>query len=76
MTVHGERVCTWVLLTAALWPAAGWGQFGRSFDMAAMQGAERHAISAMGTSTIQRNPTQLRLYLDLTAKGKNLKEAL
>ncbi len=76
MTVQGKRVCMGVLLTAALWPAAGWGQFGRSFDMAAMQGAQGHAISAMGTSTIQRSPTQLRLYLDLTAKGKNLKEAL
>ena len=41
-----------------------------------MQGAGRPAISASGTSTVQRKPTQLRLYMQLTAKGKTLEDAL
>ncbi len=77
MTVSGKRACLSLALTAALWPAAAWAQYGRNFgEMAAMQAAEQHAISAVGSSTVQRNPTQLRLYVELSAKGKTLKEAL
>ncbi len=42
----------------------------------AMQGAGRPAISASGNSLVQRKPTQLRLFMQLTAKGKTLEDAL
>jgi len=44
--------------------------------MAAMQGTSRQAISANGTTTVQRKPNQLRLYMQLIAKGKTLEDAL
>lgn len=69
-----------VLLAAlllALWPAAAWGQFGRSYaDLAMMQGGGGPAISAAGASTVKRKPTQLRMYVQLLAKGKTLEDAL
>ena len=65
------------LLTTALWPAAARAQFGRGFGgFAAMEGAGQAAISANGVATVRRNPTRLRLYMQLAAKGKTLEEAL
>jgi uncharacterized protein YggE len=73
MTIHWKPVCFTVLAAMALWPAAASAQLER---MMAMQGAGHPAISAGGTSLVQRKPTQLRLYMQLTAKGKTLEEAL
>ena len=73
MTIHWKAACLTVLATAVLWPAAAAAQFER---MMAMQGAGHAAISAGGTSLVQQKPTQLRLYMQLTAKGKTLEDAL
>ncbi len=62
MTVQGKRVLLAVLLTAACSGRRRLGPIRAELcDMAAMQGAGRPAISAIGTSTVQRKPTQLRL---------------
>ena len=58
-------------------PTAVQAQFGGGIaEYAAMQGAGRPAISASGTSIVQRKPTQLRLYMQLQVKGKTLDDAL
>ena len=75
MTTNWKRVCSTVLATAVLWPAAAAAQWERAFAMQ-MQGAGHPAISASGTSLVQRKPAQLRLYMQLTAKGKTLEDAL
>ncbi len=65
------------LLTGALWPVAAQAQFGRGIGgLAAMEGAGKPAVTGAGTAVVQRNPTQLRLYIQLLAKGKTLDDAL
>ena len=77
MTIHWERMCLAAFLAAVLWPAAASAQWEGGFaQMAAMQGAGRSAISSAGTSMVQRKPTQLRVYMQLIAKGKTLEDAL
>jgi hypothetical protein len=73
MSIHWNRVCLTVLATIVLWPAAASAQLER---IMAVQGAGRAAISAGGSSIVQRKPTQLRLFMQLTAKGKTLEDAL
>ena len=73
MTTNWKRVCLTVLATAVLWPAAASAQWER---VMAMQGAGHPAISATGSSIVQRKATQLRVYMQLTAKGKTLQDAL
>jgi uncharacterized protein YggE len=73
MSIHWNRVCLTVLATIVFWPAAASAQLER---IMALQGAGRAAISAGGSSIVQRKPTQLRLFMQLTAKGKTLEDAL
>jgi hypothetical protein len=73
MITHWKRVCLTVLAAAVLCPATASAQWER---LMAMQGSGHPAITATGTSVVQRKPTQLRLYMQLTAKGKTLKDAL
>jgi hypothetical protein len=73
MTKHWRLACLTAVLATTLWPAAASAQLER---ILAMQGAGRAAISAGGSSLLTRKPTQLRLYMQLTAKGKTLEDAL
>lgn len=58
-------------------PSLALAQFGRAFSEYAMtQNAAKPGISATGTSTVERKPTRLRVYMQLQAKGKTLQEAL
>ena len=76
MTLSWKRVVL-VALLGAIWPAAVFAQFGEGFaELAAMQGAGHAAISAVGTSVVERKPTHMRLYVQLLAKGKTLEAAL
>jgi hypothetical protein len=77
MTLRTNRVMLAALLISAVWPAAAWAQFGRGWaSVSAIEGAGRPAISASGAATVQRDPTQLRLYIQILAKGKTLEDAL
>jgi hypothetical protein len=71
-TKHGWWVA---LLTVALWPAGVRAQV-HFADFAAAQEAGKPAISAAGTTTVHRDPTRMRLYIQLLAKGKTLEDAL
>jgi len=75
--VRREYVLLASLAALVLLPSAASAQYGRGYsEYAAMQGGGKPAISAVGTSTVQRKPTQLKMFVQLTAKGKNLEEAL
>jgi hypothetical protein len=71
-------VLPFALVSAMIWPATARAQFGMDFSeaMAMRGGGGAPAISAVGTSTVQLKPTCLRLYIQLSAKGKTLEEAL
>ena len=72
-----KQVLWAALLAVVAWPAAVRAQFdGGLAGMAAMAGTGKPAISGTGTAIVQRNPTQLRLYIQLLAKGKSLEDAL
>jgi uncharacterized protein YggE len=65
------------LSAVALVAGSAHAQFGQLYgEMASLQGAGRPALSAMGIATVRRKPTQLRLYMQLLAKGKTLEDAL
>jgi uncharacterized protein YggE len=65
------------VVPAAIWPAAACAQFNDGYaEMAAMQGAGHAAISAAGTVVVERKPTQMRLYMQLLARGKTLEAAI
>ena len=65
------------LLVFVLSSAAAQAQFGPNYGGVSLsQGAAAPGIVASGTATVQRKPTQLRLYMELVAKGKTLPEAL
>jgi hypothetical protein len=75
--LHREYVCLAALSIFASCPALAQAQFGTSFaEFAMSQGAAKPGISASGTITVERKPTQLRLYMQLLAKGKTLQDAL
>ncbi len=77
MTLRTRRVLLAALLISACWPATAWAQFGRDFaSIAAMEGAGQPAVSASGIATVPREATKLRMYIQLTAKGKTLEDAL
>lgn len=65
------------LLTAALLPGAARAQFEQAIaGMATGESAGQPAISGTGRVVVRRNPTQLRLYIQLLAKGKSLEDAI
>jgi hypothetical protein len=77
MTISWKPVCLTVTSLFLLGPAAAWAQSYREFAaMSAMTQGGSRTITAGGVATVQRKPTQLRLYMQLTAKGKTLDEAL
>jgi uncharacterized protein YggE len=77
MTSRQYRVVLPALLATMLWSAAAWAQFGGSMvDLSAPQAAGHSAITASGTTTIRLKPGQLRLYMQVQAKGKTLEDAL
>jgi hypothetical protein len=74
--LHRKYVCLAALSIFAFCPALAQAQFGRNFELAMSQGAAKPGITASGTTTVERKPTQLRLYMQLLAKGKTLQDAL
>ncbi len=68
----------WPAAVLAVWlaPSALWAQYPGYPGMEPMPDAGRPAIGAQGTSMVRRKPTQLRMYLQLSAKGRTLPEAL
>ena len=77
MTVTRNSLRWAALLCVAMWPAAAWAQFG--FDptaLATRQGLTARTISVVGGCTVPRKATQLRLYMEVLAKGKTLEDAL
>jgi len=72
-----ERVLLAALLIAAISPPAAQAQFGRNYlEYMAMQGGGRPAVSATGVVVVKRNPTRMRMYIQLFGKGKTPEEAL
>jgi uncharacterized protein YggE len=73
--LRSGKVCLAALAVFALSSAGAKAQFG-PFNVSVPQGPGAPGIVAHGTTTLQRKPTQLRLYMELMAKGKTLPEAL
>ncbi|MEN6407105.1 MAG: SIMPL domain-containing protein [Thermoguttaceae bacterium] len=65
-----------VLSLAAFLPGGAQAQLGQGLEIAMLQASGKQGISAVGTATVKRKPTQLRLYMQLLAKGKTLEDAL
>jgi hypothetical protein len=69
MTLRTKRVLLTALAMSALAPAVAWAQLGKDVSgSAAMETMGGPAISASGTATVQREPTQLRLSIQILAK--------
>jgi hypothetical protein len=68
-------VCLAAFVVFALSSAGAKAQF-ENFSIPVPHGPGAPGIMANGTTAVQRKPTQLRLYMELTAKGKTLPEAL
>jgi uncharacterized protein YggE len=66
-----------VSMLIALLPAAASAQYA-PWELAAMrgQGAAKDALAAVGTVSLKRPPTALRVHVELLGKGKTLAEAL
>ena len=57
-------------------PPAALAKYDAAEYYAAQQSSGRQAINGMGRVPLHREPTRLRMYVQVAAKGKNLKEAL
>jgi hypothetical protein len=64
-----------VVIAGWCMPGRAWGQYGR-FGMGAMMGGGEGAIAGNGNVTVKRPPTQLRMFLMLSGKGKTIEDAI
>ena len=72
-----KRFWLFALLIVAVSAASARAQFGRNYEeYMAMQSGGRPAVSAVGTATVKRSPTRMRMYVQLFGKGKTPEEAL
>ncbi len=72
-----KRIWLFALLIVAVFAASGRAQFGRDYgEYLAMQSGGRPAVSAVGTATVKRSPTRMRMYVQLFGKGNTPEEAL
>ena len=69
-------ICLATLLVFAFSAAGARAQFDQAYARLSMAQGAAPGIVAGGTATMQQKPTQLRLYMQLVAKGKTLNEAL
>jgi uncharacterized protein YggE len=74
--LRSKYICLAALLVFALSSQAVQAQFGPNYGGVSLSSRAAAGIEASGTATVQRKPTQLRLYMELVAKGKTLPEAL
>jgi hypothetical protein len=51
-------------------------QFEEMNSYAGLMGGEKNTVSGAGTEVVKRSPCALRMYLELTAKGPSMEEAL
>jgi hypothetical protein len=56
-------------------PGEAWGQYG-PFGRGAMMAGGEGAIAGNGNVTVKRPPTQLRMFLMLSGKGKTIEDAI
>jgi hypothetical protein len=77
MTFRIVKLTLAMIMVTALSHEALWAQYFPGIrENPAPGAAGQQTISATGTASVKRNPTVLRMYLELVAKGSNLDEAL
>jgi uncharacterized protein YggE len=68
MTVYYRRLFLATLLTTLLYPA--------TLAAATEDAKTQRTVSATGSASVRQKPTQMRLHMQLIAKGKTMEEAL
>lgn len=76
MVYRVVKITLAVSLLVLFSPAAGSAQFPGWLGGASAQPPPRDTLSGVGSVTLKRRPTVLRMYVQLSAKGKTLEEAL